>query len=573
MLLLLVLLASFLSSPASAQPCASGFYCPNATAPALPCACAFACPATRPDVTTDSTFSGVGYFWAITTLAGTGAWSSPSVSGPGTSATFNNPSSMGLDLAGNLTFIFDYAVHSIRPMASNGSSVSFLAGGDSTTGGFADGASTAARFNQPRQGVRAPSGVLFFADGANHRIRMVQLNGTAGTFAGNGTAGLFNGPLLGAMFNGPCGLALDSSGVFYVADTGSNAIRRIAGGAVGTLAGTAAAGYADGVGTAARFWAPYTVAVTPNGATLFVADRNNARVRRIATTTGLVSTLAGNGSDASGSGTFGPGAGTAAAFHNPTGVGLHPNGAALVVAEIKGNRLRLLSTLTGQTTLVAGSTSGVASFSDSPTGAGALLNTPSSALWAPGGGSIIFTDSNNKRVRGAACAPCPAGFFCAPNALSQTIPRMCAAGSWSAAGSLSTNASCAPCAAAPGSFCGVACGVAGGAPCPAGFFCAGGAAAPAPCLLNPSCPAGSAVDAAPPPPSLRSAPPAFFARASRSTPPSSPAPAPRRARGTTSASTPPPSPTPCPRSRARAPRGRRTAWAPWQPLITPPPSP
>ena len=452
--------------------------------------------------------------WTVGTLAGSGSWSTASANGVGTAATFNNPSSLGADFSGgaNATvFIHDFVVHSIRPLAWPSANVSFLAGGDVTTGGFADSvAPGAARFNQPRQGAKAPDGALYLADGLNNRIRRVWPNGTTDTFAGNGTAGLLDGPLMAAMFRNPMGFTVSAAGgalVFYVAEAGNHAIRRLAGGAVTTLAGprNASAGYANGVATAARFNQPYSLAVTADGATLYVADRGNHRIRVVSTATGSVTTLAGNGTAM-----FGPGAGAAAAFHNPTGVSLHASG-ALLVAEIGAHRLRLVSTLTGRTALVAGSSAGASGFADSATGDGSRFNTPASALWAPGGTSaIIASDSNNRRVRVAACVACPAGFFCVPSASFLTSVLPCAAGFWGAASALHANSSCAgPCEAPPGSFCPAACASRFGEQCPPGFWCAGGRAQPVACVRG-LCLAGSASDEAAPPATAAECPPGYF---------------------------------------------------------------
>jgi len=119
------------------------------------------------------------------------------------------------------------------------------------------------------------SGILYVADTLNHRIREITPGGVVTTIAGDGTE---------AQFNGPIGVAMVSSGNLYVADTDNHRIRKITpGGKVITIAGD---------GTAATFNKPSGVAVDSSGI-LYVADKGNNRIRKI-TSTGVVTTLAGS---------------------------------------------------------------------------------------------------------------------------------------------------------------------------------------------------------------------------------------------------------------------------------------
>ena len=113
------------------------------------------------------------------------------------------------------------------------------------------------------------------------------LAGVAGSF------GTTNGTLAAARFNGPIGLDVDSAGNVYVADSLNNTIRKISGGVVTTLAGTPTmlGGSADGTGAAASFKQPTGVAVDTTG-NVYVADSNNHTIRKI-TSAGVVTTIAG----------------------------------------------------------------------------------------------------------------------------------------------------------------------------------------------------------------------------------------------------------------------------------------
>ena len=96
-----------------------------------------------------------------------------------------------------------------------------------------------------------------------------------------------------AQFSNPSSVAVDSSGILYVADTGNHRIRKITSeGVVTTLAGTGTAGHHDATGTEAQFHYPSGVAVDSSG-NVYVADRDNNRIRKI-TPSREVSTLAGS---------------------------------------------------------------------------------------------------------------------------------------------------------------------------------------------------------------------------------------------------------------------------------------
>jgi sugar lactone lactonase YvrE len=158
--------------------------------------------------------------------------------------------------------------------------------------GVRDGDSSRARFSDPFGVAIAADGTIYIADaGDAQRVRRLSPDGTVSTFAGS-AAGFADGVGVAAQFNTPSGLAIDAAGVLYVADTGNNAIRRIApDGAVSTLAGDGVAGYRDGPAAQARFNGPIGVAVEASGRVL-VADTYNDRLRAI-DPDGSVVTLAG----------------------------------------------------------------------------------------------------------------------------------------------------------------------------------------------------------------------------------------------------------------------------------------
>jgi sugar lactone lactonase YvrE len=301
-----------------------------------------------------------------TTLAGqTGV--SGSSNGSGTAASFNHPAGVAVDSTGNV-YVADTDNNEIREVTAAGV-VSTLAGLTGHTGS-ADGSGSAASFNGPSGIVADATGNLYVADTLNHIIRKVTSAGAVTTIAGvAGASGLADGTGSAARFHGPQGLAIDTSGNLFVADTNNNAVRKvvIATGVVTTVAGQAGiAGSADGSGSQAQFHFPSGVAVDTAG-NLYVADTDNHTLREI-TPSGTVSTLAG----LAGSSGSTDGVGTAALFDFPTGVALDSSG-NVYVADTNNDTLRLaylpgLPVITLQPQGLTASVGGTATFTAAATG-------------------------------------------------------------------------------------------------------------------------------------------------------------------------------------------------------------
>ena len=172
------------------------------------------------------------------------------------------------------------------------------------------------------------------------------------------------------------------------------------------------AGFADGPGNVAQFSSPSSVAVTPDGKTVYVADAGNNRIRMISFLGGdltnpanwIVSTIAGNGTAG---GTYYQTTGDLAALDNPSGLCLSPGG-NLYVSEFSGNRIRRVSLLGGNpavasnwlVALVAGNLSaavGTPGDTDGP-GSAATLRGPY-GIACDGTGNIYVADEFNHRIR------------------------------------------------------------------------------------------------------------------------------------------------------------------------------
>ena len=220
----------------------------------------------------------------VTPLAGDG---SPGLqNGQGAQARFADPFGVALDHEGNL-YVADAGDNNLIRKITPDGLVSTLAGGKE---GFKDGAGAEAAFNTPSGLAIDSSGNLYVADTGNHAIRKITPAGVVTTVAGDGTAGYHDGAARAARFNAPCGVAVDADDNLYVADTYNDRIRRITpDGQVTTVAGGDVPGYADGTASAARFDTPCAVVVTATGE-LFVADTGNNLIRKI-TPDGQVTTF------------------------------------------------------------------------------------------------------------------------------------------------------------------------------------------------------------------------------------------------------------------------------------------
>lgn len=157
----------------------------------------------------------------VSTLAGSGTASS--VDGTGTSATFNQPFSVVTDASGNI-YVTDRVGAKIRKVTPAGV-VTTLAG--SGTAGFADGTGSAASFNAPTGLAIDKAGNLYVADETNNRIRKITPAGVVTTLSGTGAQGSNNDVGTASTFNLPFAIAANAGGLVYVGDFTTNLIRKI----------------------------------------------------------------------------------------------------------------------------------------------------------------------------------------------------------------------------------------------------------------------------------------------------------------------------------------------------------
>ncbi len=186
------------------------------------------------------------------------------------------------------------------------------------------------------------SGNLYIADTANNVVRKVTTAGVISTIAGNGTAG-FGGDgfaATSAQLHSPQGVAVDSSGNVYVSDTQNARVRRISGGIINTVAGSGTPGFGGdgGAATSAQLNIPAGLAVDGAG-NLYIADFSNNRVRKVASSSGTITTLAGNGFE----GYSGDGSAAAGAqLTTPVGVATDSSG-NVYIADTGNNAVRIVN--------------------------------------------------------------------------------------------------------------------------------------------------------------------------------------------------------------------------------------
>ena len=243
-------------------------------------------------------------------------------------------------------------------------------------------------------------GNLYFSDTFNHRIRRVDARtGVITTCAGSGEAGYAGdgGPAIAARLNEPYGIAVDKAATVYNADRHNHCVRRLDGtsGVITTVAGNGAAGFAGDGGPAPRagMVEPNGLALDPPQRRLFIADVADHRVRVVDLATGMISTFAGTGA-AEHSGDGGPAA--AAAVFGARAVKVAADGTVYIL-ERQGSSLRAVDPRTGIITVFAGT--GARGYGgDGGPAKDAVFDAPKEFALDPGG-DILIVDTENHAIR------------------------------------------------------------------------------------------------------------------------------------------------------------------------------
>jgi trimeric autotransporter adhesin len=344
---------------------------------------------------------------SITTVAGNGTRGGTGDGGPAVRAELNVPTGVTEDLVGSL-YVGDTANNKVRkvvlPTTITRDIITTI-GGTGTSGFSGDGGlATAARLSAP-SGVAVDShGDVFIADSGNNRIREINTSGIIRTFAGNGSCGggLGNGgPAVSASLCAPTGIALDHGGDLFISDTGHNVVREVtAGGTIIAFAGTGGIGSSGDGGKAvnAKLAGPTGLAVDAVGH-VYIADTANSKVR-VVNSSGIISTFAGTGSLG-----YGGDGGKAvnAKLSLPSGLGVDPSG-DVFISDTGSSRIREVNTALVISTYAGTGTPGFSG--DGGPATAARIRAPSGGV-AADGAAVYFADSGNQRIRGIFVGPPP----------------------------------------------------------------------------------------------------------------------------------------------------------------------
>ena len=236
----------------------------------------------------------------IDTVAGCGVEGYSGDGGPATRAQIASPHGTSLDEHGNI-YIADLKNDRIRRVDASTGTITTVAGTGEHWYSGDGGPATEAMLASPIAVTVSADGDLYIADHRNSRIRVVEATmGIIATVAGTGEQGFSGdgGPATQAAISLPRDVALDSDGSLYIADGANNRIRKVdSNGTITTVVGTGRTEFSDDGDPAhkASLSMPYSIALDGEG-NLYVVDTGNYRVRRIDASTGVITTVAGNGS-------------------------------------------------------------------------------------------------------------------------------------------------------------------------------------------------------------------------------------------------------------------------------------
>jgi uncharacterized protein (TIGR03437 family) len=333
---------------------------------------------------------------AISVVAGNGTWGHTGDGGPAKAAQLDGPAGIALDKAGNL-YIADKFNDVIRMVTPAGIISTFA--GDGNEGYLGDGGpATQAELDEPTGLAFDSAGNLYIADSNNAEIRQVTPTGTINTVAGNGFPDYAGdgGSATQASLDYPEGVAVDAAGNLYIADTGNFAIRKVAAGTITTYAGYGDVNSGNGDGGQAYDAVlddPVDVAVDATG-NVYIADDYDWVIRKVTASTSIITTYVGDGNWGFG-GDGGPL--NSADLGTPTGIGFDASG-NLYIAQSDVRVVRKVSAANAISTAAGiGSPTG-ATIGDGGSKSAALLLSPSDVK-VDSAGNMYIAELNDNRVR------------------------------------------------------------------------------------------------------------------------------------------------------------------------------
>jgi trimeric autotransporter adhesin len=331
------------------------------------------------------------------------------IAGGGTAGTsLNNPTSIAVDIAGNV-YVGDWS-GSIRKIWALDGGISTVAGTGNLGYSGDGGQATNAMLGKTGGIAIDNAGNIYLADTDNNRIRRVDVStGIITTIAGTGAPAENGdgGPATNAGVSRPSGIALDSAGNVYFG-SGWDRVRKVMAdtGVISTVAGKFGTSFGGDKGPAlsAHFWDPIPGAVDRSG-DIYIADFENSRIRKMGAATGFVDTVAGSAPCSSGpfgvtvcrgeyAGDGGPATSSRLNYASAVAVDIDGN---LYIADTQNHRIRRVDASSGFISTIAGV--GTSGFSgDGGAALAAEITTPV-AIAIDYTGNVYFADEGNGRIR------------------------------------------------------------------------------------------------------------------------------------------------------------------------------
>ena len=332
----------------------------------------------------------------INTVAGNGIFGFSGDGGLATSASISDIVGVDVDNNNNI-YIADASNHRIRRVDAITGIITTIAGNGTQGFGGDGGIAINANLSYPSGVTHDQVGNIYIGDKSNGRIRKVEIStGIISTFAGNGTSSANNGDgglAISASLGHPIGVIIDNSGNLFIADEFTQRIRKVANGTgiISTYTGNGTYGFGGdgGAATLANLGNPFGLAADNSG-NIYIGDAGNFRVRKVNSSTGNISTVAGcqcigDGAQA-----------TYANLHNPIGIAINNSG-NIFISDIGNNRIRKMNTNTGIISTVVGN--GTSGFSgDGSLALSASINNPFGISF-DNSGNLFFADQQNNRIR------------------------------------------------------------------------------------------------------------------------------------------------------------------------------
>jgi trimeric autotransporter adhesin len=337
--------------------------------------------------------------WIINTFAGSDVHGYAGDGGLVRNALLNGPQNVYVDKRGDV-YITDFGNNVFRKVDGTTGIITTIAGNGNNGFSGDGGPATQASFSNAFHTATDDMGNLYISDLSNSRIRRVERNsGIVKTIAGTGLTE-FNGDgktALETNLNIPFGLAFDKEGNLLFSDGAGLRLRKMnmRTKIITTVAGNGNQGFGGdgGPATQAMFSGIWNVTVDQNSGDIYVSDQSNYRIRKINPSSGIITTVAGNGIPGN-SGMGGPAIN--ASFTQPVGIAVGKNGDLFISDQVL-SQVYVVDKKTGIINLVAGNgTNGF--FGDGGPSINALLSWTNSLSVDPAG-NLYINDLNNNRVR------------------------------------------------------------------------------------------------------------------------------------------------------------------------------